>query len=60
MMRTDKGHGMEECAADSLKQRDLRRVLMSDWKNGALRNRRLYSLKAITTQPFSTQLFDEL
>jgi len=26
-MRTDKGHGMEECAADSREVRDLRRVL---------------------------------
>ena len=30
-MRTDKGHGMEECAADSLKQRDLRRVLRLEY-----------------------------
>ena len=29
-MQTDKGHGMEECAADSREQRDLRRVLMND------------------------------
>ena len=26
-MRIDKGHGMEECAADSRESRDLRRVL---------------------------------
>ncbi len=26
-MRIDKGHGMEECAADSREPRDLRRVL---------------------------------
>ncbi len=57
-MRIDKGHGMEECAADSREQRDLRRVLIRDWKNGIVRNRSLYSLKKSTTQPFSTQLFD--
>lgn len=57
-MRIDKGYGMEECAADSREQRDLRRVLIRDWKNGIVRNRSLYSLKKSTTQPFSTQLFD--
>jgi hypothetical protein len=58
-MKTDKGYGMEECAADSREQSNLRRVLMREWKNGTVRNRSFYSFKAITTQPFSTQLFDE-
>ncbi len=31
-MKTDKGYGMEECAADSLKQRDLRRVLYAEMR----------------------------
>ena len=53
-MKTNKGHGMEECAADSREQSNLRRVLMRDWKNGTVRNRSFYSFKAITTQ-----LFDE-
>ena len=46
-MKTDKGYGMEECAADSREQSNLRRVLMRDRKNGTVRNRSFYSFKAV-------------